>query len=94
MNLVISALERRGLVRRRPDPSHGRVLRTSVTAKGLKMLEACDRDMDAIEHDMLAGLAPETLETVRQALRSCAHSLEATRPLPRPRPLTRKRTGA
>jgi DNA-binding MarR family transcriptional regulator len=31
MNLVISALERRKLVKRRPDPSHGRVLRASVT---------------------------------------------------------------
>ena len=34
MNLVISALERRGLVRRRPDPRHRRVLRTSVTPTG------------------------------------------------------------
>ena len=94
MNLVIAALERRGFIRRRPDPNHRRVLRASVTAKGLKVLEGCDRDMDAIEDDMLAGLAPETLDTVRDALRSCAHSLEATRPLPRPRPLSRKRSGA
>ncbi len=40
MNLVIAALERRGFIRRRPDPNHGRVLRASVTAKGLKVLEA------------------------------------------------------
>ncbi|MGH2896347.1 MAG: MarR family winged helix-turn-helix transcriptional regulator [Solirubrobacteraceae bacterium] len=94
MNLVISALERRALVRRRPDPHHGRVLRASVTAKGLKVLERCDDHMDAIEADMLDGLAPETVNAVRDALRSCAHSLEATRPLPRPRPLPRKRPGA
>ncbi|HEX3691024.1 MAG TPA: MarR family transcriptional regulator [Solirubrobacteraceae bacterium] len=94
MNLVISALERRALVRRRPDPHHGRVLRASVTAKGLKVLERCDRNMDAIEADMLDGLAPDTVDVVRAALRSCAHSLEATRPLPRPRPLPRKRNGA
>ena len=87
MNLVISALERRALIRRRPDPHHGRVLRASVTAKGLKVLERCDRNMDAIEADMLDGLDPDTVDAVRDALRSCAHSLEATRPLPRPRPL-------
>jgi DNA-binding MarR family transcriptional regulator len=92
MNLVISALERRALVRRRPDPHHGRVLRASVTAKGLKVLERCDHHMDAIEADMLDGLAPEAVDAVREVLRSCAHSLEATRPLPRPRPLPRKRT--
>lgn len=94
MNLVISALERRALIRRRPDPHHGRVLRASVTAKGLKVLSRCDRNMDAIEEDMLDGLAPETIDTVRDALHSCAHSLEASRPLPRPRPLPRKRNGA
>ncbi len=91
MNLVISALERRALIRRRPDPHHGRVLRASVTAKGLKVLERCDANMDAIEADMLEGLDPETTDIVRDALRACAHSLEATRPLPRPRPLRRKR---
>jgi DNA-binding MarR family transcriptional regulator len=92
MNLVISALERRALVRRRPDPHHGRVLRASVTAKGLKVLERCDRNMDAIEADMLEGLDQETVDVVRDALRSCAHSLEATRTLPRA--AARKRNGA
>ena len=38
MNLVISGLERRKLVRRRPDPRHRRVLRASVTPKGLTRL--------------------------------------------------------
>jgi DNA-binding MarR family transcriptional regulator len=93
MNLVISALERRTLIRRRPDPHHGRVLRASVTPKGLKVLERCDRDMDAIEADMLDGLPAEAIDAVREALRSCAHSLEAARPLPRPRQLPRKRNG-
>jgi DNA-binding MarR family transcriptional regulator len=92
MNLVIAALERRVLIRRRPDPLHGRVLRASVTAKGLKVLDRCDRDMDAIEADMLEGLPVEAIDAVREALHSCAHSLEATRPHPRPRSVPRKRT--
>jgi DNA-binding MarR family transcriptional regulator len=94
MNLVISALERRALIRRRPAPNHGRVLRASVTTKGLKVLDRCDRNMDAIEHDMLDGLSSDTVDTVRDALRSCAQSLEASRPLPRPRPLPRRPDGA
>ena len=86
MNLVVSALEKRGLVRRRPDPAHGRVLRTSVTTRGLKALERCDRSMDAIEADMLQALKSEERELLRATLASCAHSLEATRPrLPPPR---------
>jgi DNA-binding MarR family transcriptional regulator len=82
MNLVVTALQRRRLVRRRPDPQRRRVLRISVTPHGLQTLERCDRSMDAIEADMLRGLDTDTLHTVRAALASCAHSLEATRPLP------------
>ena len=88
MNLVVSALERRDLVERTPDPAHRRVLRTSVTGVGLGVLAACDRDMDLIEQNMLAGLSPETLATLRAALASCARSLEATRRVPPPRTRT------
>ena len=87
MNLVIGGLERRKLVRRRPDPAHRRVLRTSVTPKGLALLDRCERSMDRIESDMLRDLPAETVEVVRAALGSFAHSLEATKPPPRPRPL-------
>jgi DNA-binding MarR family transcriptional regulator len=87
MNLVISALERRKLIRRRPDPKHRRVLLASVTAKGLELLERCDRSVDRIEADMLGDLPPETVDVVRAALRSFAHSLHVTNPSPRPRPL-------
>ena len=87
MNLVISALERRKLIRRRPDPQHRRVLRASVTAKGLDILARCDHAMDRIEADMLGDLPPDTVEVVRRALGSCARSLEVTNPSPRPRPL-------
>ena len=87
MNLVISALERRKLVRRRPDPKHRRVLRASVTAKGLETLARCDRAVDGIEADMLGDLSPETAEVVRDALGAFAHSLRVTDPSPRPRPL-------
>jgi DNA-binding MarR family transcriptional regulator len=84
MNLVVRALEQRGLVRRRPDPRHARVLRASVTPPGLEILDRCDESMDRIEAVMLAELSADTVETVREALSSCAHSLESTRSLPAP----------
>lgn len=80
MNVVISALQKRRLVRRRRDPNHGRVLRISVTAKGLDLLDRCDASMDIIEADMLAQVPPEAIETLRGLLVDCAHALEATRP--------------
>jgi DNA-binding MarR family transcriptional regulator len=78
MNLVISALEKRGLVRRRPDPNHGRVRRTSLTRKGLQVVERCDQSMDAIEADMLGTVAPRSVQAVRAGLYDFAHSLEST----------------
>ena len=80
MNLVISALERRRLVRRRPDPKRRRVLRASVTSMGRQVLERCDRDMDEIEAEMLRDLPPEEVERLRSALAACAHALETSRP--------------
>src|SRR3954453_12472718 len=53
MNAVISKPEQRRLVRRRRDPSHGRVLRASVTAKGLEALARRDHGMETIAHHML-----------------------------------------
>jgi DNA-binding MarR family transcriptional regulator len=80
MNLVVSALEERRLVRRRPDPKHRRVLRASVSSKGRKVLERCDEAMDQIEADMLRGLSAEEADALRSALAACAHALETTRP--------------
>ena len=80
MNVLIAKLETRRLVRRRPDPNHGRVRRASVTAKGLEVLDRCDRSMDTIEADMLRDVSPEAAELLGHLLATCAHSLEATRP--------------
>lgn len=80
MNLVIKALERRGLVSRRGDPHRGRVLLASVTSTGRGVLDGCDRSMDKIEATMLEGLPLETIAAVRTALSSCARSLEDRRP--------------
>jgi DNA-binding MarR family transcriptional regulator len=80
MNVVITALEKRRLVRRRADPRHGRVLRTSVTRKGLEVLDSCDRSMDVIEANMLEEIPPDAIEILKGLLTQCAHSLEANRP--------------
>ncbi len=81
MNLVVSGLERRGLVRRTPSPANRRVLQASVTAIGLDILSRCESAMDMIEADMLATLSPGDVDALRAALADCAHSLESA---PRP----------
>jgi DNA-binding MarR family transcriptional regulator len=82
MNLVVSSLERRGLVRRAPSAANRRILQASVTPAGLGILARCETAMDLIEADMLATLSPRDIATLRFALASCAHSLESAGRLP------------
>ncbi len=75
MNLVIRDLERRGLIRRRPDPHGGRVLRASLTRAGSTALRRCDRALDEIEQVMLAAFDTENRKVLADFLAQCAHTL-------------------
>lgn len=75
MNLVIRDLEQRELIRRTPDPGQRRVLRTSLTRKGLSTLQRCDRALDGIEAVMLGDVDDTTRKTLAQSLTECALAL-------------------
>ncbi|HWH95290.1 MAG TPA: MarR family transcriptional regulator [Baekduia sp.] len=77
MMQVISKLESAGLIDRRPDVNHGRILRTEITPKGRKVLTSCDRSVTEMEETMLAGLSGEQRETLRDALLDCVRRLGA-----------------
>jgi DNA-binding MarR family transcriptional regulator len=76
MNEVLLSLEERGFVRRRAHPSHGRILRAQVTAKGRKLLVACEAEVDAVEDRMTKGLSPQERRSLRRALLECIQSLD------------------
>jgi DNA-binding MarR family transcriptional regulator len=75
MSLVIRDLENRGLIRRRPDPNQRRVLRTSLTRKGLNTLRRCDAALDEIEDVMLDGVDDAGRKTLAETLTECARAL-------------------
>jgi DNA-binding MarR family transcriptional regulator len=77
MNLVILGLERRKLIGRLADPARRRVLRASLSARGLVELEQCDRSLDQIERTMLADLPAQTSGLLRTTLVSCAQALHS-----------------
>jgi DNA-binding MarR family transcriptional regulator len=76
MNEVLLTLEQRGLVRRRPHPEHGRILQAQVTAKGRKLLTACEAEVAALEERMVRAVSPEDRRTLRTALLECVHALD------------------
>jgi DNA-binding MarR family transcriptional regulator len=77
MNQVIVQLERSGLIERQPDANHRRVLRTTLTAEGKKVLAACDRDVAEMEEVMLADLSPADRDQLMHSLFACVHQLGA-----------------
>lgn len=76
MSEVLTLLVERGYVRRRPDPGHGRVMRTELTAAGRRALGRCDRAVDAVERELLSALDAEESADLRDALVRCSHALE------------------
>lgn len=74
---VVSALERAGYVERAPSPAHRRVLETRMTASGRAELTACDRAINEMERDMLAGVPEHRHQTLVADLMSCVRALHA-----------------
>ena len=68
-HLALEALERRGLVERRPDPHHGRIVRSYLTRKGRRLAAVSITAAVKGEGDLLAVLDDEERETLRRLLK-------------------------
>ena len=77
MNVIVAGLESAGLILRRPDPTHGRVLRAYLTETGKDLLSRADREAEAVNRRMLAGLDQGERYQLLDALRTCVDSLES-----------------
>ena len=75
MNEVLVSLEHRGLVRRRAHPEHGRIRQARLTAKGRKLLAACDAEVHQVEARMVSELTARERQALRRALLHSIHSL-------------------
>lgn len=78
MQVMVSAFEREGLLERRPDASHGRILHNHLTRKGLAVLNRSDQGAGLIENQMLAGLDDEEVHALRSYLEICVKNLVAS----------------
>ena len=80
MSEVIEALEKKGLIKRSQHPNHRRVYPATLTAKGRRVLADCDRLVDELEAEMLAGLSAAHRRSLRDALVSAVRALHAGLP--------------
>jgi len=77
---IVSGLERAGLVRRAPSPTHRRVLQARLTSKGASVLRQAQERVDAIHAHMLLGIPPAVTERLLGWLTRIAERLEESHP--------------
>jgi DNA-binding MarR family transcriptional regulator len=68
---MVAALIDRGLVQRHRDTVDRRRLVIALTLKGQQVLDEIRPHVHDLEERMLAGIAPASVEVLRQALHSC-----------------------
>ncbi|OBH18948.1 MarR family transcriptional regulator [Mycolicibacter terrae] len=68
VQLALSALEGRGLVERKQDPRHGRILRAYLTDEGRSVASEVVADAIAAHDKVFGVLTPKEQETLRALL--------------------------
>jgi DNA-binding MarR family transcriptional regulator len=79
MTGIIANLETAVLVERAPDPGHGRIIKTQLTAKGATVLARAHAIVARIEERMVAELDRAEREALTDLLMQCADALSGTR---------------
>src|SRR4029079_7926130 len=75
MHEVIHRLEQDGLIERNPHPDHGRKLPARLTAKGRRVLAACEASVADFEATMLNGFSKGDRTTVLSIVKSAVQNL-------------------
>lgn len=78
MQGILANLERDDIIARHPDPLHGRVLRSELTAHGRALLLKAHDAVGRVEALMLSSLGADTVASLGQALSKCADDLSSS----------------
>ncbi len=80
MQGIVTNLERAGLLKRSSDLSHGRILRSELTRKGVKKLQEAHVRVEKIEAIAASFLSPEEIRNLAAQLIACADAFSAANP--------------
>ncbi len=80
MHDVVLGLERRGLVTRQPHPDHRKILRTTLSPEGRRVIQRCEAAVSEMEDRMLADLDLKSRERLVHELAICIQALGAGLP--------------
>jgi DNA-binding MarR family transcriptional regulator len=68
MNEVIAALEAKNYIKRTENPGNRRILQASLTREGRRLLDRCEKSVDAAEEAFHSALTPKKLAEFRATL--------------------------
>ena len=77
MQGIVANLERIGLLRRKPHPTHGRIRQSELTVKGDAVLAKAHKLLIGVEEAMTSGFKKEEVEALRSLLHRCAENMHA-----------------
>ena len=68
LSVIVANLERAGSIVRRPHAIHGRIQHLDLSESGKSLLATCRARVHAIEHELIADLAPDEEQAIRKWL--------------------------
>jgi DNA-binding MarR family transcriptional regulator len=77
MQGIVANLERLGLLRRKPHPTHGRIRQSELTEKGDVVLAKAHKLLIGVEEAMTSGFKKEEIEALRSLLHRCGENMHA-----------------
>jgi len=80
MQAILAGLERQALLVRTPDATHGRILRSLLTARGAALLAEAHQRLRGVGETLLGALGGLDSAVFLQALNGVADALVASRP--------------
>lgn len=76
MHGIVSNLEKRGLIQRKGNTSHGRILCTELTDQGLRVVEQAHDMIRTVEARMLATVSADHKALLENLLLECFNNLQ------------------
>jgi len=77
MQGIVANLERIGLLRRKPHPTHGRIRQSELTKKGDVVLAKAHKLFIGVAEAMTCGFKKEEIEALRSLLHRCTENMHA-----------------
>jgi DNA-binding MarR family transcriptional regulator len=75
MQGIVSNLEKLGLMRRVPDPHHGRIKQSALTRSGEQVLARAHKVLAGVEDTMTAGFTKKEIKAFASMLQRCADNM-------------------